>query len=234
MNALPFSIHAQPDGRSCGPTCLHAIYDFWGLQMPLDELVGSIDQLDGGGTLAVQLGTHALSLGFEATIYTYNLQLFDPTWFHPPVPSLAAKLRAQLEQKGAYARLIDATPRYLAFLEGGGRVEHVPLSPGMLAGFLDEGVPVLTGLSSTYLYDAAREVPESDESDDLRGEPTGHFVVICGMDLVADEVAVANPWPGPSGEAGTAVHSTWRVLTAIALGTLTYDANLLVLRRGSR
>ena len=35
-------------------------------------------------TLAVLLGCHALRRGYEATIYTFNLQVFDPTWFEEP------------------------------------------------------------------------------------------------------------------------------------------------------
>lgn len=231
MNQPAFSIETQPDARSCGPTCLHALYRFHGLDVPLAELVETIDQLDSGGTLAVQLGTHALGLGFEATVYTYNLQLFDPSWFHASGTSLASKLIAQRESKPGDGRLHDATPRYLRFLERGGHVRHVPLSPGLLAGFLEDGLPVLTGLSATYLYDTTREVPDDDAVDDLRGEPVGHFVVIHGVDVAQETIHVADPWPETGGSAGSKAHSISRVLTAIALGVLTYDANLLVIRR---
>ena len=230
MIASPLPIEPQPDGRSCGPTCLHAVYRFHGVDLPLGALVEAIDQLELGGTLAVQLGTHALQHGFEATVYTYNLQIFDPSWFHPGAAPLDVKLHAQRAVKDD-ARLHDATGKYLEFLRLGGRVRHAPLSPGLLAQFLGDGLPILTGLSSTYLYDAKREVPEDDTIDDLRGHPVGHFVVIHGIDLAKGVVQVADPWPNHEGRVGTSTHPTWRVLTAIALGVLTYDANLLVLRR---
>ncbi|MCR9159498.1 MAG: cysteine peptidase family C39 domain-containing protein [Nannocystaceae bacterium] len=231
MIATTFSIDRQPDTRSCGPTCLHAVYRHFGVELPLQALVDEIDQLDTGGTLAVQLGTHALGLGFDATIYTYNLHLFDPTWFHPGASSLAAKLVAQRVAKPDDTRLAEATGKYLTFLERGGQVRHQPLAPALLADRLSEGLPVLTGLSATYLYDAMREVPDDDRSDDVAGLPVGHFVVLHGIDIPRGTVDVADPWPGPGGVVGSTTHSTWRVLTAVALGVLTYDANLLVLRK---
>ncbi len=90
---------------------------------------------------------------------------------------------------------------------------------------------MLTGLSATYLYDAARERPDDDQVDDVAGEPVGHFVVLHGIDVRRGLVEVADPWPTPDGTAGSTSQPIWRVLTAIALGVLTYDANLLVLRK---
>jgi hypothetical protein len=230
---LPLQMQAQPDDRSCGPTCLQAVYRFFGRDEPLDQLIDEIPQLETGGTLAVQLGCHALRRGFAATIYTYNLQLFDPTWQHLSTKTLAERLTAQVEFKRDDGRLAHATAQYLEFLELGGQVTHEVLAPELLTRLLRAGQPILTGLSATYLYGAAREISAEDRPDDIRGEPVGHFVVLSGYDPIRRLVTVADPWPEPTMDGQLRVVPLQRVLSSILLGVLTYDANLLVLQPGS-
>ena len=119
---LKIEIQPQPDDVSCGPTCLHAVYRYYGDDPPLERVVGEIPQLEGGGTLAVLLGCHALRRGYEVTLYIYNLQVFDPTWFTPEAPHLAEKLCAQAEAKADDPKLRLSTEAYLDFLRLGGRV----------------------------------------------------------------------------------------------------------------
>ena len=61
------------------------------------------------------LACHALQRGYRATIYTYKLQLFDPTWAGLNNDELADKLRAQLRYKED-PKLKVATEGYLRFL----------------------------------------------------------------------------------------------------------------------
>jgi len=89
----PARIEAQPDTTTCGPTCLHALYRHFGDAVDLHEVIDTIHRLDHGGTLDVFLANHAPARGYTAEIHTYNLEVFDPTWFvgrttdpdtHPP------------------------------------------------------------------------------------------------------------------------------------------------------
>lgn len=218
----------QPDGRSCGPTSLQAVYAHYGDALSVHEIIEDIPQLETGGTLAVQLGSHALSRGYDAEIYTLNLQLFDPTWFREPRPELAERLRAQAEHKADDSKLVHATEQYLEFLALGGTVKLEVLEAALVHRLLAAGYPVLTGLSATFLYDEAREHGDEDRPDDVRGEPTGHFVVLCGYDSSSRTVEVADPWPLADGQRHELAFD--RLACAILLGVLTYDANLLVLR----
>src|SRR5512139_167525 len=110
---LPIKMLPQPDETTCGPTCLHAVYRYWGRDEALPRVIGRTRKLDaGGGTFAVFLACDALRQGFEATIYTYNLLVFDPTWFAPGV-DIAEKLRQQAQAKKDDARLQHATEGYL-------------------------------------------------------------------------------------------------------------------------
>jgi hypothetical protein len=226
-----FLILAQPDETTCGPTCLHAIYRHYDDDVPLETVVREVPTLDGGGTMAVMLANHALARGYAATIYTYNLQAFDPTWFGPPGVDLSERLRAQRRHKSD-RRLHISTKAYLEFLERGGELRFEDLVPPLISRLVGKGTPILTGLSATYLYRAAREVPDTGRPDDVEGAPVGHFVVCCDYDPARRTVLVADPLL----ENPVARHEHFyevpvvRLLNSILLGVLTHDANLLVVR----
>lgn len=226
-----FAILPQPDEATCGPTCLHAIYRHYGDDVSLGTVIREVPMLDEGGTLAVLLANHALDRGYAATIYTYNLQAFDPTWFETPGVDLVERLRAQRRHKSD-RRLHISTRAYLEFLERGGELRFEDLVPGLISRLVRKGAPILTGLSATYLYRAKREVPDTGRPDDVEGMPVGHFVVCCAYDQTRRTVLVADPlFENP-----VARHEHFyevpvaRLLNSILLGVLTYDANLLVIR----
>ena len=225
---LHLDISVQPDDITCGPACLHSVYEYYGDSIPLQQVIAEVKSLKGGGTLAVLLANHALKRGYKATIYTYNLHVFDPTWFTGN-ESLAAKLQAQAAIKKD-EKLLFATQGYLEFLERGGKLLFEDLTLGLIRKFLKKSIPILTGLSSTYLYRASRENPENDEDDNISGFPSGHFVVLSGYDKEKREVLVADPYKmNPVSNDHYYMVSIARLLGAILLGILTHDANLLVI-----
>ncbi len=228
---LVVEILSQPDDTTCGPTCLHAVYRFHGLELPLERVIAEVPALDTAGTLAVFLAQHALRHGFDATIYTYNLTVFDPSWFDPPVEDLSGRLQAQAGEKPHDGKLQVATEAYLEFLRLGGEIRYEELTPELVRRHLKGGKPILTGLSATYLYGCARETgTERLRYDDVRGVPTGHFVVLAGYDPEEREVLIADPLrDNPLTGSQRYRLPLQRVLGAILLGVLTYDANFLVL-----
>src|SRR4051812_17288799 len=60
---LPVTTLPQPDETTCGPTCLHAVYAYWGDEESLASVIKRARQLDHGGTYAVFLGCDALRKG---------------------------------------------------------------------------------------------------------------------------------------------------------------------------
>jgi len=143
--------------------------------------------------------------------------------------ALSEKLKAQAASRHD-EKLAFATAGYLEFLENGGRLQFEDLTLGLIRRFLKKSVPILTGLSSTYLYRAARENPDTNKDDDIAGSPSGHFVVLCGYDKDTREVLVADPYAmNPVSADHYYSVSIARLLGAILLGILTHDANLLVI-----
>ncbi|TWT94000.1 cysteine peptidase family C39 domain-containing protein [Stieleria varia] len=247
-HALEFEIESQPNDSSCGPTCLAAVYRYWdeSTSITVSSLIDEIGQLTHGGTLAVQLGCHGLKSGFDAVITTYNLQVFDPTWFGTDDgigdnTHLSEKLRCQLQIKRSrpdvdQLRLQTATDFYLQFLSLGGRIQMCPLNESLIVASLTQDVPILCGLSATYLYRESRErwqpmdvAGRTSIPDDVGGDPTGHFVVLHGYDPKTKKVLIADPLPHAGTKSNKYEASLSRVVSAIMLGIVTFDANLLTL-----
>ncbi len=232
MNAN-IRILPQPDDVTCGPTSLEAVYRYYGLDIELLDLIQQVRYLEDGGTLAVLLGIDALQRNFQAKIVTYNLRIFDPTWAGLDSEALIEKLREQLRHKPG-RKLHEATRAYVRFLELGGRLELFPiLQPELLHELLHDNRPVITGLSVTYLYNSKREFTDEDNRaiyDDVRGDPTGHFVVLCGYDAQSSEVLVADPYKeNPISSDHFYRVDAGRLIHSVLLGVLTYDSNLLVI-----
>ncbi len=222
-----FEILPQPDDTTCGPTSLHAVYQYFGVNLDLHQLIQDVPTLEQGGTLGVMLGIDALKRGFQATIYTYNLEVFDPIWFSHSY-DLIERLETQLTVKDK-PRLLMASRAYIEFLSLGGKIKMRDLSAMLISRYLHQSIPILTGLSSTYLYGGPREYGLKNIPDDVRGNPQGHFVVLYGMNEAQDRVYVADPYlPNPLGEMHHYPVSFERLVCSILLGILTYDSNLLV------
>lgn len=225
---IPFEIEPQPNDTSCGPTCLQAVYRYYGDAVPMERLLAEIPELTDGGTLGVHLANHALRRGYRVTMYTWNLQAFDPTWFEP-----GARLRERLVERaraGTDRRYQPASEAYLEFLDAGGRLLLEDLTAGLVTQLLRRRIPILTGLSATFLYRSIRERPWDQQDDDINGAPVGHFVVMSGYDAVGRTVLVndpqhEHPFDGP--------HSYTvdidRLIGAVYLGVLTYDGNLVAI-----
>lgn len=226
-------IHAQPDDSSCGPTCLHAIYRFYRDSIPLERVIGEVKTLEGGGTLAVFLGCHALKRGYRATIYTLNLHVFDPTWFDKTKEYMIERLKLRSKARRD-AKLSAAVEGYVEFLENGGEIRFRDLSSSVIRKYLDRNIPVISGLSSTFLYRSMREVGETNTEDDVAGDPAGHFVVLVRYDRVRKRILLADPYEAnPLHRAQYYYITSGRLINSILLGIVTYDSNLLIIEPGN-
>lgn len=231
---LCFDIRRQPDAATCGPTCLHALYRYYGDVITLDEVVAQVPQWQAGGTLAVYLALHALRRGYQTTILPYNLTVFDPTWKELGTGRIMEKLKAQLPHKKELPGFEEVTQAYLDYLALGGRLKFKVITPTLIRTHLKSGTPILTGLSATYLYNDAREIERHGKwvADDVRGHSCGHFVVLSGYRKENRSVQVADPLvPNPIAEGRYYDVDIYRLVCAIMLGILTYDGNLLIVRK---
>ena len=236
-HTLPFEITPQPTETTCGAAALQSVYRFWGRKVTVERAIREIEHFPDGGTWAVHLGRDALARGFVARIYTCDLQLFDPSWFWPGAGDLADSLRRQLDAGSRAPREDEQLRAYLDFLERGGEVRMEEIGTDLVSRYVRGGMPVVAGLSSTWLYRSARERWEGERSvaDDLRGTPTGHFVVVHGVDPRRRTFDIADPFlqrPFP-GRHDYSIPIR-RFFNALMLGVVTNDAKLLAIRPADR
>ncbi len=232
---IDLKIGTQPDDETCGPTSLHSIYKYYGHNISLQDIAGTIDHSRSGGTLSPMLGKHALEQGFNATIYVNQLDIFDPTWFHKsksPNEVLLTKLKSQEKFKHSQD-LALASKSFQDFLTLGGEVRFKTIDVQLLKDYFKKNIPILTGLNSTYLYRTSRELfTQEGEAffDDLQGVASGHFVVLCGYDEKKRGIMVADPIrENPLSGNNYYRVSIARLINAIMLGAGTYDASLLMI-----
>jgi hypothetical protein len=228
---LYLDILPQPDNTTCGPTCLHAVYRYYDDLLPLSQVISEVPELNEGGTLAVYLACHALKRGYRASIFTHNLQIFDPTWSTAPLPEIIEKLQQQTVYKKNIPGFKVASEAYIEFLDLGGRLRFEVLTAGLIRRYLKRSIPLLSGLSSTYLYNCARERANGNDFvfDDIKGQSQGHFVVLAGYDMRERTVLVADPYkPNPVAPGQHYPVNIYRLICAIMLGVLTYDGDILI------
>ena len=226
---LSVPIYQQPDETTCGPTCLHSIYQYYNRPILLETVIEDVEQFEDGGTIGVLLANDALTKGFDATIFSYNLQIFDPTWSSLKPQELIGKLKAQMDYKKE-KKLSIASEGYIRFLELGGRLKFEDLRSAIIRRYLKKDQPIIAGLSATYLYKSMREYGATLDYDDIRGEPSGHFVVLHGYDTETREVYIADPiQTNPTGNGTFYKMKIDRVINSILLGIVTYDANLIII-----
>jgi len=227
---LEIKIKNQPNDTTCGPTSLHAVYRYYGDRISLDEVINQVTYFDEGGTHAVLLACHALERGYKAKIYTYNLKIFDPSWFRNN-DNLLIKLKEQLKYKKS-SKLHLASAAYIKFLQDGGKILYEELTPALLKKYFKKEIPILTGLSATYLYQSKREIDAKNNKsiyDDIKGYPTGHFVVLCGYDEEKRNVVIADPYINHPYKSNYYSVKVNRLINSILLGIVTYDSKLLII-----
>lgn len=229
---LNLSIKNQPSYTSCGPTSLHSVYSFYNDDISLEQLVEDIDQFaEGGGTLGVVLGIHALARSYDVSIISYNMNIFDPSWFGETESNIKEKLQESFSKNSQGPKRAYAIDQYIRFLEAGGKLHFADLTTDLLQEILDKDVPILTGLSSTWLYRDQRENPKTNQYDPIDGEPAGHFVVIDGYDL-GGEFSICDPYQqNPINNKNHYLIDGSRLINAILLGVHTYDGNLLLIEK---
>jgi hypothetical protein len=222
-------INSQPTDTTCGPTCLSSIYAFLKKPIPLKKTISEVRYLDTGGTMGEALAINALENGLKATVYTHNLNVFDPTWFRMNKKTLIKKLKKQARAPKTL-KIRKSSKLYIDFLKLGGKVKFESLTIDFLHQTLLDKGSVIVGLSSTYLYMCKRERNDDNEFDDVLGSPQGHFVILAGMTKDGSQVEVFDPLEdNPISKTNNYRVDTTLFINSILIGAITYDANIIVI-----
>ncbi len=111
-----------------------------------------------GRHVGADAGLPCAAARLSRRVYSFNVRVLDPTWFTSANTDLEAKLHAQLTVK-PNAKLQTASRAYLEFLRLGGDIRMSDLTRQLIRKYLSRSIPILAGLSATYLYHTARNEP---------------------------------------------------------------------------
>lgn len=226
-----YPILAQPNGVTCGPTCLQSIYTYHHDIISLEDTIAQTEYLPSGGTIAVLLGCHALKRGYRVSMYSFNTYVFDPTWMSCEPSILLQKLQHQFVWN-SNPKIKHATQAYIQFLELGGKINFQNLNFNLISELLKNKTPLLSGISATYFYQNMRDFTDDKDRvvyDEFSGETSGHFIVIYDADE-NENLSIADPYlPHTLSHEHHYIIPYNHWLHALLLGSVTYDAEVLVI-----
>lgn len=228
---LDIDMPDQPDDSSCGPTSLYSVYKFFGLDVTLETVIKELDGYDPAiGSYDAILGIDALKRGFDAIITPFNLNVFDWSWFGLNMDALRIKLD-RLASVGLSETVRKLASLYVEFIDRGGRIvfQYNPEQAFFTANYYTGVVPLICGLSSTWIHQSKRENPDTGEYDEY-GRMMGHYVVLGGWEWGLNPVrtTVYDPYGSRTlFRSNKYILEYDQLLTAMMLGTNTHEGNLL-------
>lgn len=221
MKKLRVEIEPQPTIVACGPTCLHAVYRYFGREISIATIVDEVNHKVVEGCFDGALGVHAICAGLSARIASVNLRVLDPSWFvgHGIREALVAA-----GNKTSELSLKNAALAYAAFVNAGGELALGGITFESIVNSISRSIPVIVGLSSTFLYRSRRSsITDGEETS------VGHFVVVTGVDVKQRMVSIADPLSENPAGLGAYYDLPWdQLLSCICLGALTNDGAALI------
>jgi len=180
---------------SCGHSSLLQVLAYYGTNLELKEVVKEIsncevDELKLGAS-ECELGMFAIKRGFKSTVVSLDVRRFDATWFELSSEELKKKLELRSEflhklspediKEGQGTQYLDNVTKYYSeYLEKEGKVKFLPISKELIKKYIDNKIPVIALVSSQLYFKKARKY--NGEFDDIKGKPTGHWIVVSGYD----------------------------------------------------
>ena len=177
MQDLVIPQFKQEKKYGCIPACLQQVFAYYDKEVSQEEILNSLDKPERGMSVPAA-GTFAKRSGFNPTIVTNNMDIFDPTWFDVGSEKLIQHLKEKKSSLDEYNKSV--VEDFLEYLEIGGQIGFDTIDSELFVRSLSNKVPVIIELSSTDLY-------KKKDS----GEIEGHGVVIAGFD--GDKVKVVDP-----------------------------------------
>ncbi|OGG30705.1 hypothetical protein A2973_05385 [Candidatus Gottesmanbacteria bacterium RIFCSPLOWO2_01_FULL_49_10] len=200
MVHVRFPNHSQlAQTYSCGPICLQNVYEHFGLDVSLDDILTSLRVTENDTTYLSQLAKDVVSRGLDSVIITSYAVSVSPDWEGKSAQEVLSRLDEWAKSNPRDKFIIDAT--YLRdYLRAGGRVVVTDLSTTLIDTFLGDGYKAVVCLEESWLW-GRRKRDKVAQFDDIYGSARGHIVVV--FDSTDTEYIVSDPYPtGLSGREG--------------------------------
>lgn len=187
-----FPNHRQAEETySCGPICLKNIYEYFGLDVPIDDIFKSLKVTKSDTTYLPQLATDVISRGLDSVIVTSYSASVSPDWEEKSAQEVLSRLEEWVKHNPNDKFIVDAT-HLRDYLRAGGKIVVTDLSTTLIDKYLDEGYKAVVCLEESWLW-GHRKLDKMAQFDDIRGHARGHIVVV--YDSTDTEYIVSDPYP---------------------------------------
>ncbi|GBE19956.1 MAG TPA: hypothetical protein ENG87_00210 [Candidatus Pacearchaeota archaeon] len=178
----------------CGPTSLSMILNYYrknySEKQVIDNLEIGLIKKEDLGARAVDLALLAKKFGFDVICYSYNMELYRPSFSRLSKPGLISEIKKLLQKKhSASNKAVLKTT--IKLLENNADFKIKMPSIDDIIKFLKKGIPVILAVNAKILF----------EVEKLQGFPKipnnmGHFIVLTGF---VDDIFYYNcPYYGES------------------------------------
>jgi hypothetical protein len=139
------------------------------------------------GSSVGHLAAYLIGLGFEVTMHTSDIQVFDRSWIDLDVQELIQNIRRrtpQVQHPRYEADLItEVCEGFIVFLEKGGKMDFSVVDEAYLHSLLEQG-PIYTVINYQFMFDAPKGQYSKGQdrfiTETIKGQPNTHAIVISG------------------------------------------------------
>jgi len=209
---------------TCGSSSLQQVLAYYGVKLGLDEILKDIKKYK-YGTFMPYLGLYAKRLGFMPKIVTYDVKVFDPTWFGLLVGQIIKKLETRSREMDVPHVYRSECKAFVRYLKAGGAIEFDFIKKGRIIKELERKRPVIVDVCSTILHRKERKNRVKDKYSDTSGEPMYHAVVVSGHEK--GKFIIVDPSKKRGGI--KQVDQDFLIMTAHAASN-----NMLILKKGEK
>ncbi|MBD3280341.1 hypothetical protein GF389_02360 [Candidatus Dojkabacteria bacterium] len=184
----------------CGPLCLVNIFENLGDKALVEDIMEDLGVTENEITYLPQLALYAHKNNLKIKYLQSNPREISPNWKGLESDKYLETLKKFQEEMDKESIWKKNLKFLIEYIEAGGEIEVDDLSREKISQYLAEGYVVLAAVEQTWLW-GKRKVKGKIEYDDLKGKPSGHFVVIYKED--GDDFLVSDPYPtGLEGKEG--------------------------------
>jgi len=182
--------YIKQEKNMCGPSSLQQVLEYYGRKISLKDILANVKMFP-FGTPPPYLAIGAKKLGYKVRLISFDVNYVDPSWKNSPKNEIIEKLKKRLPT--IKNRIINRRTKGLIMaLESGVELDIKIPSEKILIKYMKRGIPPIITLSYNVLHDYKRKL--NDKLDDVKGLPTGHYVVVSGYD--DNNFIVTDPFNG--------------------------------------
>lgn len=166
---------------SCVPACLEQVLGYYKVKVDQKEILATLKMPEYGMSIP-SAGSYLIESGFNPSIITNDIIIFDRSWLRLNPAELIKKINKRRKYLDAYHRsLVDD---YVKYLKADGNIGFQILNANTIEKFLSKDIPIIAELASNFLYNKSKSTKAGAFDDSIKGDIDGHAVVIAGFDKV--------------------------------------------------